>query len=109
MHYGSFVVVAIGPVYVAMGDLFFRRAANIDHLNGEIQTHTGKRMVTVDRDIVPFDRDDRNDQWLSLGRRGVELHAGLERLDGAKQFSRNYLLQRFVAHSISFLGSNGDH
>ena len=107
-RYGLFVVMATGTVHVAVGDLFFRRVANIGDLYGKIQFHTGKWMVTVDCDIVSLDCDDRYDQRLPLGRGSVKLHAGFKRLDHAKQFTRDYLLERFVAHSVPFLGCDGD-
>jgi len=65
--YGLFVVLSTGTVHVAVGDLFFRRVANIGDLYGKIQFHTGKWMVTVDCDIVSLDCDDRYDQRLPLG------------------------------------------
>jgi len=45
------MVMVIGTMDVAMGNLFRRGRTHITHSNAEMQIHTGQRMVAIERDV----------------------------------------------------------
>lgn len=72
------VVVAFGPVCVAMLFFFVSGIAHFEYFDIKVQRLTRKRMIAVDLDLVALERFYGEHDAMTIGRMRFELHAGLE-------------------------------
>ncbi len=95
------MVVAAGPVHVAVLEFFLRGLAHLGDLDFEVEVLACQRMVAVDGDHVALDAGDRHHARVTIGRLGLELHAGLQVRDFAERALRHALDEFRVTFAVT--------
>ena len=61
------MVMAMRSVHMAMGNLFFRGGAHLQHLRAKAQGLPGQGVVGIQNHLVTLDFDDRKSACLAVG------------------------------------------
>lgn len=101
------VVMIVRTVNVAMSQFFFSRFANRHNFNVEFQVLTGQHVVTINHDVIVFNRSDFN-RYRTLVSFSQETHTYLQFINAHKYVFRNALHQVFVVLTVSVVRANSD-
>ena len=99
--------MSAGAVGMAVREFLFRRFANLSNCNSEVEVHTSKRVVAVDRDNVFSDLHNRDHHGAGI-RIDSELIAQVKILDPIELIARDVLPQSLDPLSVTVFGSDGD-